>query len=403
MRELIVIGGGAAGLFAAGTACREGHAVTVIEHMEETGKKLLLTGKGRCNVTNNCDEEVFLRHVRRNPRFLYSALYALPPREVMAFFEEMGVPLKTERGRRVFPQSDKAADIRAALQRYAQKAVLKHGEAADIVMENGAVCGVKLADGEIVRGDAVLLATGGLSYPATGSTGDGYRMAKKLGHTIIPPTPSLVPLTAEGVCRQMMGLSLKNVTLKLLENGKAVFEEQGELLFTHFGLSGPLVLSASAHMEEKPGRVYTAQIDWKPALDSQQLDKRILRDFEMFANRDVGHALEKLLPRKSIPVFLQRWGIDPTRKVNQITKQERAALASLLKAFTIQIKGKEPVERAVITAGGVSVREVEPKTMQSKLAPGLYFAGEILDVDAYTGGYNLQIAFCTACAAATHL
>lgn len=404
MAELIIIGGGAAGLFAAGTAQGNGHAVTIVEHMEETGKKLLLTGKGRCNVTNHCDEETFLRHVRRNPRFLYSSLYALPPRDVMAFFEKRGVPLKTERGRRVFPQSDKAEDIRDALRGYAKAARLCYAQAAEIMTENGAACGVKLANGRQLRGDAVLLATGGLSYPATGSTGDGYRMAKRLGHTIIAPAPSLVPLTAaDDTCRRMMGLSLKNVSLKLLENGKAVFQEQGELLFAHFGLSGPLVLSASAHMEDTSGRNYTAEIDWKPALDMQQLDKRLLRDFEAFSNREACNALEKLLPRKSIPVFLQRWGVDPQRKVNQLTREERERLAALIKAFPILIKGKEPVERAVITSGGVSVKEVDPKTMQSKLVPGLYFAGEILDVDAYTGGYNLQIAFCTAYAAASHV
>lgn len=404
MSKVIIVGGGAAGLFAAGKALENGHSVILAEHMEETGKKLLLTGKGRCNVTNSCDEETFLRHVRRNPRFLYSSLYAFPPKAVMSFFEAQGVPLKTERGRRVFPQSDRAADIRDALRRYAEKAALYHARVTEVVTQNGRACGVKLKDGRSLYADAVLLATGGLSYPATGSTGDGYRMAQKLGHTVIPPAPSLVPLTAaEDVCRRMMGLSLKNVSLRLLENEKVVFEEQGELLFAHFGLSGPLVLSASAHMEQAPGRAYTALIDWKPALDIHQLDKRILRDFEMFANREACNALEKLLPRKSISVFMQRWGVSPQRKVNQITREERERLAALLKAFPVSIKGKEPIERAVITSGGVSVREVDPKTMQSKLVPGLYFAGEVLDVDAYTGGYNLQIAFSTAYAAASHL
>lgn len=401
MRHFVIIGGGAAGLFAAGEALKNGYRVTVIEHSAAVGKKLLITGKGRCNVTNNCDEQTFLKNVLRNPRFMYSAIYSFNCADTVCFFENLGVPLKTERGRRVFPQSDKSADILNALLRNAEKASFVHGEAVEILTENGSAYGVRLADGSKITSDRILLATGGLSYPATGSTGDGYKMAAKLGHTVVPPVPSLVPLVEKGRdCVKMMGLSLKNVSLEIKENGKSIFKEQGEMLFTHFGISGPLVLSASAYITDFKKYNYTAIIDWKPALSEQELDRRLLRDFEEMKNKDAANSLDKLLPQKAIPVFVARWGIPPETKVNQITKQQRAELCGLLKHFEIPLSGFDKIDRAVITRGGVSVKEINPKTMQSKLVENLYFAGEIIDTDAFTGGYNLQIAFSTAYAAA---
>lgn len=405
MSHLLIAGAGAAGLTAAGAALEWGHTVTLVEHSDLAGKKILVTGKGRCNVTNDCDDSTFLQHVRANPRFLYSALKGFGTADTMALFEGLGVPLKVERGRRVFPASDKAEDIRQALLRYADGAEFVQGSAETVLLRDGRACGLQLSDGRRLYADFVLLATGGCSYPSTGSTGIGYRMAAAVGHTIVPPVPSLVALVERGsTCKRMMGLSLRNVTLTLKKNGEKVFSEQGEMLFTHFGLSGPLTLSASTCLERDMSKHrYTVSIDWKPALDEAALDGRLLRDFEAASNRECAHALDKLLPKSAIPVFLERWGVEPAMPVNQITREQRRALIALLKDFTVEIGGRGDLEHAVITSGGVDVKEVSPKTMESKLVPGLFFAGELLDLDAVTGGYNLQIAFSTAMAVARNL
>ncbi len=398
--SIFVVGGGAAGMMAAITAAENGAQVTLLERNDRLGKKLYITGKGRCNVTNDCAPEDFFQNVPRNPRFLYSAIYAFPPREVMAWFEARGCALKTERGNRVFPQSDKSASVidalRAELRRLGVRVLQER--ALDIVTQDGAVCGLK-TDGGFHKTERVILATGGCSYPQTGSTGDGYRMLEKLGHTIVPPVGSLVPLVEKGYdCKQMQGLALKNVALRLVnQKGKTVFEEFGELLFTHFGLSGPVVLSASAHMNEKDS--YTVLLDLKPALDEQKLDLRLLRDFEKFQNRDFENALVELLPRSMIPVIVRRSGIPAEEKVHSITREQRRALLELMKRFPVEIACKAPVEEAIVTSGGVKVSEIEPGTMQSKRVHGLYAAGELLDVDAYTGGFNLQIAWATGRAA----
>lgn len=398
--SVFVVGGGAAGMMAAITAAENGAQVTLLERNDRLGKKLYITGKGRCNVTNDCAPEDFFQNVPRNPRFLYSAVYAFPPREVMAWFEARGCALKTERGNRVFPQSDKSASVidalRAELRRLGVRVLQER--ALDIVTQDGAVCGIE-TDGGFHKTERVILATGGCSYPQTGSTGDGYRMLEKLGHTIVPPVGSLVPLVEKGYdCKQMQGLALKNVTLRLVnQKGKTVFEEFGELLFTHFGLSGPVVLSASAHMNEKDA--YTVLLDLKPALDEQKLDLRLLRDFEKFQNRDFENALVELVPRSMIPVIVRRSGIPAEEKVHSITREQRRALLELMKRFPVEIACKAPVEEAIVTSGGVKVSEIEPGTMQSKRVRGLYVAGELLDVDAYTGGFNLQIAWATGRAA----
>lgn len=398
--SVFVVGGGAAGMMAAITAAENGAQVTLLERNDRLGKKLYITGKGRCNVTNDCAPEDFFPNVPRNPRFLYSVVYAFPPREVMAWFEARGCALKTERGNRVFPQSDKSASVidalRAELRRLGVRVLQER--ALDIVTQDGAVCGIE-TDGGFHKTERVILATGGCSYPQTGSTGDGYRMLEKLGHTIVPPVGSLVPLVEKGYdCKQMQGLALKNVTLRLVnQKGKTVFEEFGELLFTHFGLSGPVVLSASAHMNEK--EAYTVLLDLKPALDEQKLDLRLLRDFEKFQNRDFENALVELLPRSMIPVIVRRSGIPAEEKVHSITREQRRALLELMKRFPVEIACKAPVEEAIVTSGGVKVSEIEPGTMQSKRVHGLYAAGELLDVDAYTGGFNLQIAWATGRAA----
>ena len=398
--SIFVVGGGAAGMMAAITAAENGAQVTLLERNDRLGKKLYITGKSRCNVTNDCAPEDFFPNVPRNPRFLYSAIYAFSPREVMAWFEARGCALKTERGNRVFPQSDKSASVidalRAELRRLGVRVLQER--ALDIVTQDGAVCGIE-TDGGFHKTERVILATGGCSYPQTGSTGDGYRMLEKLGHTIVPPVGSLVPLVEKGYdCKQMQGLALKNVTLRLVnQKGKTVFEEFGELLFTHFGLSGPVVLSASAHMNEKDS--YTVLLDLKPALDEQKLDLRLLRDFEKFQNRDFENALVELLPRSMIPVIVRRSGIPAEEKVHSITREQRRALLELMKRFPVEIACKAPVEEAIVTSGGVKVSEIEPGTMQSKRVRGLYAAGELLDVDAYTGGFNLQIAWATGRAA----
>lgn len=395
----IVIGGGPAGMFAAITAAQQGCRVLLLEKNDRLGKKLLITGKGRCNVTNHCDEREVLQNVPRNGRFLFSAMAAYPPEKIMQFFEHSGCPLKTERGNRVFPVSDKAASVLDCLKEQLRKChvTVQTGTVKSILTEDGMAVGVE-TDQEKVFATWVILATGGASYPTTGSTGDGYAMAASLGHTVVPPEGSLVPLeTAGRDCQDMQGLSLRNVGVKLLNaKGKVLYKDFGELLFTHFGVSGPTVLSASAHLK---GDGCVLSLDLKPALDEGKLDDRILRDLEMYQNRSMENALTDLLPRSMIPVVLRRLDIDPNLQANSLKKQQRRALVELLKNFSIQICGKRPVAEAIITSGGIKVSEIDPKTMESKIIPGLYFAGEIIDCDAYTGGFNLQIAWATAYAA----
>ena len=401
MTDVLILGGGAAGLMAAGAACAKGLRVTVVEHHPSGGgQKLLITGKGRCNVTSDSDVREFLPFVRHNGRFLYSSLYAFPPSAAMELFEQLGVPLKTERGRRVFPQSDRAADVLAALRDYARNAEFVRGSAEKLLLENGVCCGAVTDRGQKLRAKATILATGGISYPATGSDGSGYKLARQAGHTIVPPQPSLCSLVSpDPDCPRMMGLALRNVGLTLLCDGKPLFAEQGEALFTHFGLSGPLVLSASTYIEDITKHRYICEFDLKPALDEKTLYDRITRDFAAQGGQSVQGAIAKLLPHSMRPVVVQRWGINPATRAAQVTKEQKQALVQLIKHWQVPVTALGDKEHAVITAGGVDVKEVDPKTMQSKLCPGLYFAGEVLDVDARTGGYNLQIAWSTAQAA----
>ena len=395
----IIIGGGPAGMFAAITAARQGAKVLLLERNDRLGKKLLITGKGRCNVTNDCTAQEVLQNTPRNGRFLFSAMTAFPPEKTMAFFEEQGCALKTERGNRVFPVSDKAISILDCLQRVLrrQNVTVKTARVKNILTEDGKVTGVQTQN-EKISAQWVILATGGASYPTTGSTGDGYTIAEALGHTIIPAQGSLVPLETAGQDAQdMQGLSLRNCGVKLLNaKGKALYKDFGELLFTHFGVSGPTVLSASCHLKGEGCRLV---IDLKPALEENKLDERIQRDLDLYKNRSMENALTDLLPRSLIPVVLRRLEIDPEMQANSLTRQKRRAIVELLKGFDLTITGKRPVAEAIITSGGVKVSEIDPKTMESKLVPGLYFAGEVIDCDAYTGGFNLQIAWATAYAA----
>lgn len=413
--DTLIIGAGAAGLMAGIQAAGRGKQVLILEKMERPGRKLLITGKGRCNVTNCCTVEDFMLNVLSNKRFLYSSLNALNPYEVMGFFEDCGVALKVERGERVFPVSDRSADIVDALVNKAQQSGCRITRACvkELVLDTNSegklsVCGVITEDGQTIHASSVIVATGGKSYPATGSTGDGYRLARQAGHKVTPLRPSLIPLVCkEKICRDMMGLSLKNVVLKVVDtrSGKEVFSELGEMLFTHFGVSGPLVLSASCHMQpDKNGSLehYKLYIDWKPALSHQQLDARILRDFEQFINKDFINSLGLLLPKKSIQIIASLSGIPFDTKINQITKAQRTALVDIIKAMPLTPTAFRPIEEAIVTVGGVDVSQINPKTMESKLASGLYFAGEVLDVDGYTGGFNLQIAFSTGFAAGTY-
>lgn len=404
--DLIVIGGGAAGMMAAITAARQGADVCLIERNAKVGRKLYITGKGRCNVTNHCSVEEVLAATPRNSRFLYSAMSHTPPAEVENFFEELGVKLKVERGNRVFPASDRATDIIDALfmELRRLKVPILNERVSGLSIQNGAVRAVELGMDKSMTGipcKAVVLATGGLSYQATGSTGDGHRIAEEAGHTIIEPKPSLVPLESpDEFCAQMQGLALKNVTLTVKnKKKKVVYHEQGELLFTHFGLSGPLVLSASAHMRDFEKDEYRCAIDLKPALDETTLDARLVRELSENANKDMNNLLGAMAPRMLVPVLLARTDIPGEKKAHDITKQERRRLLDMFKSFTVQISGPRPINDAIITAGGVKVSEVDPKTMESKKVSGLYFAGELLDVDAYTGGFNLQIAWATGRAA----
>lgn len=403
IKRIAVVGGGAAGMFAAGRAAENGVGVTLFEKNNILGKKLRITGKGRCNVTNNCTPDEFLKNVPTNPRFLYSSICSFTPQDTMSFFENHGVKLKTERGQRVFPVSDNAADIAGCLKTYCSRNGVKivNEKVLSIFAEDDRFSGLSTRSGKHSF-DAGIICTGGISYPLTGSDGDGLHFARELGILTIPCSPSLVPVVSnDGCCPEMQGLTLKNVGLTIKDNnGKIRYRDFGELLFTHFGLSGPMILSASAHIKDiQPGK-YTAHIDLKPALDEKALDERILSDFSKYSNKDYINSLSDLLPQKIINVFIEKSGIEPRKKVNIINKEERAAIRTLLKDFPVSLDSFRPVEEAIITSGGVSVKEIDPKTMESKKIKNLYFAGELIDVDAYTGGFNLQIAFSTAWAAA---
>ena len=397
-KRVVVIGGGAAGMMAAISAAESGAQVTLLEPNERLGKKLNITGKGRCNVTNNCSMEDLMANIPCNGKFLYSAFSRFNSQDTMAFFEKLGVPLKTERGNRVFPQSDSAFDISDALKHQMNRlrVVWAHERALSIETGDGAVCAV-VGEKKRHEADAVILATGGVSYPGTGSTGDGYRMAGELGHTIVEPRGSLVPLESDDAsCGKMQGLALKNVELTALNRkNKAVFREFGEMLFTHFGVSGPLVLSASAHLRHWEREQYRLVIDLKPALDEQKLESRILRDLAEQSNRDLEKIVAGLVPHSMVPVVLDKLGISGELKAHSVTREQRRELIALLKHFPVSVTGPRPVREAIVTSGGIKVGEVQPATMESKKVSGLYFAGEILDVDAYTGGFNLQIAWAT--------
>ncbi len=398
--SVIVIGGGAAGMMAAVIAARSGADVLLFEKNEKLGKKLRITGKGRCNVTNDCDNNEFMKNVASNSKFLFAALSRFSTADTKDFFEERGVPLKTERGKRVFPQSDKAQDIVDALKNACVEAGVRilNKRVEGLIIEKGKICAVK-ADGKRYGAKSVIVCTGGASYKGTGSTGDGYRFAKDAGHSIVDIKPSLVPLVARGkLCTRLQGLSLKNIGFKVKDtvSGKTVYEDLGEMMFTHFGLTGPVVLSASAHLPDIESGRYVACIDMKPALDHKTLDTRILSDFAECINKDFINSLDALLPQKMIDVVVGLSGIDARKKVNSITKEEREGLVALIKNIEIPLCAFRPIDEAIITKGGVAVSEVSPKTMESKLVSGLYFAGEVLDLDAYTGGFNLQIAFSTA-------
>lgn len=398
-RKVIIIGAGAAGLIAAAESARLGNQVLVIEKMQRPARKVMITGKGRCNITNACfDLEELISNVPTNPRFLYSAFSAFMPYDTIALIEELGVPTKIERGNRVFPVSDRAVDVVDALVKNAKQAGAKiiQGTVTGFNVESNKIASVVLADGSTYECDSVAVCTGGKSYPATGSTGDGYLLAESVGHTVTPLKPSLISL----VCRnnfipQLQGLSLRNVAIKITDGEKNIYSDFGEMLFTHYGVSGPVILSASAHLSEPKKHSYKISIDLKPALDDKTLDKRIQRDFAENNNKDFINSLSALLPNKLIPVIVKLSGIEPSTKCNQISREQRLNLVRLIKDFCVDITDFRPIEEAIITSGGVSVKEINPKTMKSKIIDNLYFAGEVIDVDAYTGGFNLQIAFST--------
>ena len=405
-KKIAVIGGGAAGMLAAGYAAKLGASVTLFERNTLLGKKLGITGKGRCNVTNNCTPEEFIKNITANGKFLYSAINRFSSADTMAFFEDLGVPLKTERGNRVFPVSDNAVDIVLALKKFC----LQNGvrivteRVTDWIKNEEALIGVVTEKQRHPGFDAFILCTGGVSYPVTGSTGDGYTLAQSVGHTIKPPVPSLVGLTSDSeICAASMGLSLKNVAVSVTDTvkKKVIYKDFGEMLFCHFGVSGPMILSASAHLRPMEKHRYQLAIDLKPALDMQTLDKRLLSDFEKNKNRNFINAFDALLPAKLREPFIKLTGIAPDKKINTITAEERRRVAALIKALPVSVTGFRPITEAIVTSGGVSVKEIEPQTMRSKKCPNLYFAGEVMDLDAYTGGFNLQIAFATAHAAAT--
>ena len=393
--KIAVIGGGAAGMMAAGTAVLYGAEVCIFESTDRLGKKLAITGKGRCNVTNNCTRDEFLEAVTKNPRFLYAALSAFSTEDTMNLFESLGVPLKTERGRRVFPESEKAIDIVNALRSYSSGAKTIHKKVSKIIKTDDGF--TVIAGSSEYKFDKVIIATGGKSYPLTGSDGSGYKLAIKLGHSVTELIPSLIPLTSHSpLCRDMQGLSLKNVKISIKDEADhVIYTDFGEMMFAHFGVTGPVILSASAHIRNYDITKLTLSIDLKPALDEKTLDARLLSDFSKKANKDLVNSLNDLLPSKMIEPFIALSGVDGRKKVNVITKEERKALLNCFKSFIIPLDGYRPIEEAIVTSGGVDVKEITPKTMESRLVDGLYFAGEVIDVDAYTGGYNLQIAFST--------
>ena len=395
--DLVVIGGGAAGMMCAATAADRGLKVILLDPNRQLGRKLRITGKGRCNLTNNCEIKTFMQNIPGDGRFLFSALNRLSPADTMALFESRGLELKTERGNRVFPVSDNANDVAGTMARWCARSgvIVERCKAKNVVAENGAVTGVETEKG-LIHCRAAAVCTGGLSYPLTGSTGDGLRFAEALGHSVMPPRASLVPLESpDAYCAEMQGFSLRNVVLSAYEEDKLIYKELGEMLFTHFGVSGPLVLSASAHMRHIGSKKYRLEIDLKPALDEKKLDARILRDFEKYANREFKNALSDLAGSAMIPVLVRLSGIPEDTKVNSITREQRMKLLHLFKAFPVSVSGTRPIDEAIVTAGGVNTKEINPRTMESKLISELYFAGEVLDLDGYTGGFNLQIAWST--------
>lgn len=397
--DVVVIGGGPAGLFSAAIAAKNGNKVILIDKNDVLARKLRITGKGRCNVTNSADISDFIGMVCSNPNFMYSAFYSFTNEDLINFFENAGVPLKEERGGRIFPVSDSAKDIANALIKYAKDngVVFIKDAVTKVMQENNSICGVLTKTAKKIDCSRVIVATGGASYPLTGSTGDGYKFAKELGHTIITPYPSLIPLVIqEDSVKDLQGLSLKNVAVKVTKGTKCVYEDFGEMIFTHYGLSGPVILSASSNLKNIENSGYRISIDLKPALTFEQLDKRIQRDFEKNINKNFSNSLDELLPSKMIDTIIKLSGIDPYIKVHQINKQQRTELCNLLKNFTLTVTGVRPIEEAIITRGGISTKEINPSTMESKIVEGLFFCGEVIDVDAYTGGFNLQIAFSTA-------
>lgn len=399
MKKVIVIGGGPAGMMAAGQAALRGNNVTLIEKMNKAGRKLYITGKGRCNVTNAVDPEGLIANTPGNPYFLYSAFYTFGSDSTMEFFEKLGVPVKVERGNRVFPKSEKSNDIVRAMERFVKSSgckIMYETEVKDIITDDNKVAGVKLKDNRILECNSIIIATGGLSYPMTGSTGDGYKFAEKCGHTITKCYPSLVPLKVkEKWISDLMGLSLKNISIKITIDNKEVYSDFGEMMFTHFGVTGPVILSASRYINDRMNEKPKLHIDLKPALSNKELDLRLLKDFQKYLNKDFKNSLDDLLPQKLIPVIIRLSGIDSEKKVNSITKEERAKLLELIKNLTINITDTTGYNEAVVTRGGISTDEIDPSTMESKIIKGLYFAGEVIDVDSFTGGFNLQIAFST--------
>lgn len=398
MPDVIVVGGGASGMMAAGTAAYYGANVTLLEKNNRTGRKILVTGKGRCNITNNCDRDTFIQNVPTNPRFLYSAISNFDSQDTISFFNELGLETKTERGNRVFPVSDRAMDVADALYSFVRNNGVKVIESTvkSLITQDDKVVGVVDSIGREFFADSVIIATGGMSYPGTGSTGDGYALARSVGHTVTKLKPSLVGLvSSDSFCSELQGLSLKNVELTAYENNKVIYKDFGEMVFTHRGVSGPVVLSASAHMRDFDKKTYSISFDLKPALTEEKLDLRLQREFTNHKNNQINNSLKELLPKKLIPVILKRWGIEETKKCNSITREERKVFLDLLKNFTVNISSLGSISEAIITSGGISIKEIKPKTMESKLISNLFFCGEVIDVDAYTGGFNLQIAFST--------